>query len=413
MITILCSGSRGDIQPYIALAQGLQRQGEPVQIVAGSSFTAFITAYGIAIKPLSLDMETIDIDPKMLEAARTSDNPLKMLLTFNKMKKYAAFMAEEMFDACAGSELIIYHPGCTIGYFAAQYMDIKAVCATPFPLHKTKGFASVIAYGRYKMLPIGLSYTLVQKMLWMASKTGVDLVLKQKFPGKSAKLKAPYQNLNSRHHAVVSCSNFVFNRPADWSAEIYQGGYWFVAENEVYEPPESVVKFLNNGVKPIYFGFGSVFQSDQQAALLEIIITAMERTNNRAIIGGMDITTTLPKTMLAIANIEHTWLFKHVKAVCHHGGAGTTAAGFSAGVPSIIVPFSNDQFAWAHRAFEIGVAAQPIYRKNLSVATLISAIVEINNPIIAENAKKLAENMATEQGATGAARVIIEMLSRT
>ena len=78
----------------------------------------------------------------------------------------------------------------------------------------------------------------------------------------------------------------------------------------------------------------------------------------------------LPETIIAIGSIPHSWLFKRVSAVCHHGGAGTTAAGFKAGVPSIIIPFSNDQFAWAHRAYDLGVGSKPIYRKDLTADKL-------------------------------------------
>jgi len=138
VITILCSGSRGDFQPYIALAQQLKKLGKEVRIVGGRSFEDFIKGYGIGFYPLSVDYQTGDIDPKLLQAAQSSDSPLKMLLTFNKMKKYIMGLTEEMYYACEGSELIIYHPGATIGYFAGEMLGIPTILATPFPMHKTK-----------------------------------------------------------------------------------------------------------------------------------------------------------------------------------------------------------------------------------------------------------------------------------
>ena len=95
MITILCSGSRGDIQPYIALAQELVALGKEVKIVAGKSFEPFITGYGISFSPVSADYQSVGIDPKLLKDAQSSDNPIKMLLTFNKMKKFASKMASD------------------------------------------------------------------------------------------------------------------------------------------------------------------------------------------------------------------------------------------------------------------------------------------------------------------------------
>jgi sterol 3beta-glucosyltransferase len=109
-----------------------------------------------------------------MRTAQGSDNPIKMLLTFRRMKnfanKVAASMTDECVRACDASELVIYHPGCVAGYFAARDMGIPAVLATPFPLHRTKQWASMITYGRYPLLPRSLSYSLLQGMLWFVSK---------------------------------------------------------------------------------------------------------------------------------------------------------------------------------------------------------------------------------------------------
>jgi len=104
----------------------------------------------------------------------------------------------------------------------------------------------------------------------------------------------------------------------------------------------------------------------------------------------------LPEDIIAINNIPHIWLFKQVSLVCHHGGAGTTSAGFRAGVPSFIIPFSNDQFAWAHIAYDLGVGSAPIYPKNLAAYKLIKAIdCALINEII-KNAEILGANISTE-----------------
>lgn len=118
----------------------------------------------------------------------------------------------------------------------------------------------------------------------------------------------------------------------------------------------------------------------------------------------------LPENIIAVDRISHTWLFEQVLAVCHHGGAGTTAAGFKAGVPSIIIPFSNDQFAWAHRAYDLGVGAKPIYKKNLTVARLVEAILFAATEPILANAKNLSRKISSENGAVDSAHIITECL---
>jgi sterol 3beta-glucosyltransferase len=103
----------------------------------------------------------------MLEEAGSADNPLKMLRSFNKMKAYGEYTTKEYFKACQNSEMIIYHPGLTIGYFAAKELGIPAVLASPFPMHKTKEYLSVIMYGKSKptMINKKLSYQMLQGML--------------------------------------------------------------------------------------------------------------------------------------------------------------------------------------------------------------------------------------------------------
>lgn len=415
MITVLCSGSRGDIQPYIALAQQLKKLGKDVRIAAGKSFEKFIADFGVDFFPLTADYQTADIDQDLLKDAQSSDNPLKMLLTFNKMKKVAerlaSTMTEEMVDACNNSELIVYHPGCSVGYFAAQRMGIPAVLASPFPMHKTSEIASVVAYGRYK-LPASFSYTLLQSMLWMTSKSGIQNYWKKHFGRLPNNFGCPFEKVSKQYPAVISCSSAVFKRPADWNENIHQYGYWFVEENVDYTPNKELADFLDNGEPPVYVGFGSMFHQEDKEYLIKLIIEALQIGGRRGIICGMGELHGLPDNAFSVPNIPHTWLFKRVCAVCHHGGAGTTAAGFRAGVPSIIVPFSNDQFAWAHRAFDIGVGAIPIHKKKLTAERLADAFDFALTETVKANAKALGEKIAAENGAGQCAKVIADCLKR-
>jgi len=411
MITILCSGSRGDFQPYIALAQELQKLGKSVRITGGISFKDFIQGYGIDFYTLSADYQSTGIDPALLEDAQSSDNPLKMLLTFNKMKNYVIGLTEEMFCACKGSELIVYHPGCTIGYFAGEQLGIPSVLAAPFPIHKTKEFASLIAYGKTKM-PKLLSYKLLQGMLWMAGKTGIIAFYKKEYHKLPDNFGSPFERVDKNHPAIISCSNFVFPRPKDWNADTHQNGYWFVKENIDYAPAKELSDFLMKGDKPVYIGFGSVFDSKDTDETIKLVIDALNKSGKRGIICGMGDIKNLPDTILAINSIPHSWLFDRVSLVCHHGGAGTAAAGFKAGIPCVIIPFSNDQFAWAHRAYDIGVGSKPIYRKNLTSDKLASAIQFALQDEIIKNAKTLGKNISTENGSEVCAEIIANCLGR-
>ncbi|MCX7745274.1 MAG: glycosyltransferase [Clostridia bacterium] len=415
MITILCSGSRGDFQPYIALAQQLKKLGKDVRITGSKSFEGFIRSYGIDVYPIEADIETLNVDPKLLKAAGSSDNPLKMLLTFNKMKEYGIYMVSDYYSACEGSELIIYHPGCTIGYFAAQKFGIPSVLASPFPMHKTKEYLSVVMYGKTKsnIFTKKISYAMIQGMLWMASKDSVKGFWKKHFGEVPDNFGCPFErHTDKTHPAIVSCSNFVFKRPDDWNENIHQNGYWFVEEPCDYSPSDELAAFLNAGEKPVYIGFGSMTSLEKHEGLAEMAAEAIKKSGKCGIICGMGKPANLPKSIIAIDSIPHSWLFERVSAVCHHGGAGTTAAGFKAGIPSIIIPFSNDQFAWAHRAYDLGVGAKPIPKKELSADKLADAIRFALTDKIVANAKTLGKNIAAENGAMECAKIIVNCLER-
>lgn len=414
MITIICAGSRGDFQPYVALAQRLKILGEEVRISGFSQFENFVRGYGIDYVPIEVDYEELGVDPKMLKQAGSADNPLKMILTFNKMKKYGAQIAKQTYDSLEGSELIVYHPGCVIGYFAAQEMNIPSILATPFPMNKTEEYLSVVTYGKARPTKINkkISYKMIQGMLWLASSNTVKQHWKERFGRVPKNFKSPYEKISKDHIAMVSCSNFVFHRPKDWDKNIYQSGYWFVEENKEYKPSKELEAFINNGEKPVYIGFGSVFDSDEKDKIVRIIIDALKKCGKRGIISGMGKVDNLPDNIISVDGIPHTWLFEKVSLVCHHGGAGTTAAGFRAGVPSVIIPFSNDQFAWAHRAFDLGVGAKPIYKKDLTADKLAEGINYALNKDIIERAEMLSKNIALEDGALDCAKKIVDILNR-
>ncbi len=415
MITILCSGSRGDFQPYIALAQQLKKLGKDVRIAASKSFEGFIRGYGIDVFPVEADIETLNVDPKLLKAAGSADNPLKMLLAFNKMKEYGIYMVNDYYSACDGSELIIYHPGCTIGYFAAQKFGVPSVLASPFPMHKTKEYLSVVMYGKTKsnVLTNKISYAMIQGMLWMASKDSVKGFWKKRFGKAPDNFGCPFErHTDKKHPAIVSCSNYVFKRPQDWNENIYQNGYWFVEEPSEYRPSDELAAFLDACDKPVYIGFGSMTSLEKHDGLAEIAVEALIISGKRGIICGMGRPENLPENIIAIDGAPHTWLFERVSAVCHHGGAGTTAAGFKAGVPSIIIPFSNDQFAWAHRAYDLGVGSKPIPKKELSAEKLADAIRNALTDEIVANADNLGKKIASENGAMACAEIIVKSLQR-
>jgi sterol 3beta-glucosyltransferase len=415
VITILCGGSRGDVQPYLALAIALKKLGKEVRIASSQNHASLAQSYEIDFYPTSADFDSLNVDPDMIRQAQQADNPLKMFFSFQKMKKYGIHMVDQSYAACADSELIVYHPGISIGYFAAKKMGVPSVLASPFPLHRTRQRPAVILYGKIKPNPLVnlLSYAMLQKMLWMTAESSLKPFWKEKFGTLPQPFGSPFErHQDARHPAVVSCSNYVFERPSDWNEHIHQHGYWYLDRQDDYTPPKALADFLDHAEKPIYIGFGSMFNPAESERVLKIILPALARLGKRAVVNGLATDLPTPDTVCVVNNIPHTWLFPRVAAVCHHGGAGTSAEGFRAGVPSVILPFALDQHAWAQRAYELGVGAQPVAYKQLTAKKLADAITFVLQDQILTNAKTLAQKIASETGADDCASVIADCSGR-
>jgi len=415
MITILCSGTRGDVQPYIALAQALKKLGLPVRMACGRAFEGFVRSYGMDFYSIDIDHESAGVDPRMIKEAQKADNVLKMFASFRKMREYGIYMVEKYHDACLGSEAIIFHPGLSIGYFMAEKLGIPAILASPFPMHSTRLRPSVILYGKVKPSAIinRLSYLMLQGMLWMASESSLKPFWKNTYGRLPEHFSMPFErHTDARHPALVSCSNHIFARPADWNPHVHQTGYWVVEEPEEYQPDPELAAFLAHGEKPVYVGFGSMFDKADIEQVGGIILKALALAGKRGVLGGMSGLKNTPDSMITVENVPHTWLFPRMAAVCHHGGAGTSAAGFQAGVPSIIVPFALDQFAWAQRSHDLGIGSKPLPFKKLDAGRLAEAIQFASTPEICAKAKAAGKLIATEHGARDCASAVARAMEK-
>jgi hypothetical protein len=190
-------------------------------------------------------------------------------------------------------------------------------------------------------------------------------------------------------------------KPTDWGPHIDLANFAFHDQAPRYEPPPALLDFLAAGEAPIYIGFGSVVVEDP-AALRRIVFAALEKAGARGIVsdgwaylGGEEP----PPNVFLIGDCPHDWLFPRCRAVCHHGGAGTTAAGLRAGRPTVVVPFFGDQFLWGHVVAEAGAGPPPIPFNRLNSDTLAQAFVMCRRTELGEGANILGSIVRETDGA--------------
>ncbi|WP_413163090.1 glycosyltransferase [Capilliphycus salinus ALCB114379] len=419
LITMLAVGTRGDVQPYIALGVALKRAGDyTIRIAASESFESLVKGYGLEFYPLKGDVSKIGSDSRVQKAMQ-ADNPLKIILSFNTLKSLVFDGQKDLYDACQGSDAIIYHPGAAIGYFVAQDLNIPSILASPFPMTPTQDYPALIFYDS---VHLGkrfnyLTHLLFEQTMWGMSRSPIKELWKQKFGCIPPNFSNPFRQQQTKHYpTIVSCSNHVFPKPQDWPESVYNTGYWFLDEGDNWQPTNQLQDFLQSGKPPVYVGFGSVGDPTQAAETTELVIDALQRSGQRGVLAtqwsGMTKLDRIPDNIFMLESAPHAWLFPRMSAVVHHGGAGTTAAGLRAGVPSILIPHANDQFAWGRRVYELGVGAKPIPRKKLTSEKLSAAITSVLTTEIQQEAKILGKKIQSENGVEVAVQVITRCLEQ-
>lgn len=197
-------------------------------------------------------------------------------------------------------------------------------------------------------------------------------------------------------------SQSLIPKPADWAAHININGFSFLPLASSYTPPADLVDFLAGGPPPIYIGFGSIVVDDPQA-LTQLIFDAVQLASVRAIVskgwGGVGGGDKVPDNVYLIGNVPHDWLFQRVSVVVHHGGAGTTAAGIAAGVPTVVVPFFGDQPFWGKMVATAGAGPTPVPFKEMTAETLSKSIQFALKPEVREAVKDMADSIGEEDGA--------------
>lgn len=415
-IMILTAGSRGDTQPYIALGLALQKAGCRVTLAAFENYRAWIEGFGLDFFAVRGDVTKAAQDFAGVEAMQ-ADNPLKVILSFRRLQALAFALQEDFFTASADADAVVYHPGAAVGYFAAQRSGVSSVLAAPFPMTPTRAYPALIFYssplaGRATNL---LTHKLFERVMWMVAAGPVKQFWKQRFGRAPENFGCPYpRQITRRLPTVTSLSPQVFARPSDWPEHAHADGYWFLDGEPDWSPPAALLDFLAAGPKPVYVGFGSMGSRDG-AQTARQVIEALQQAGRRGVLAtgwqGMQAVGELPESIYLLESAPHSWLFPHMAAVVHHGGAGTTAAGLRAGVPSVLVPHANDQFAWGRRVFELGAGARPLPRKQLNAARLAAAIDAALQPGVQSAAAALGEKIRSERGADAAAQVIIDSLN--
>jgi len=452
-VVIQVVGSRGDVQPFVALGKFLKETyGHRVRLATHPTFKKFVEENG-------LEFFSIGGDPSQLMAFMVKNPGLmpgfRSLASgdVGRRRRDVAEYIQGCWRSCyetgdgmsddhgsdrsandAGSfpfvaDCIIANPPSFAHIHCAEKLGIPLHIMFTMPYSPTQAFphplANIQSSNADTQLTNYISYAMIEALSWQglgdiinrfrAKCLGLEPVSMIWAPGMLQRLKVPH---------TYCWSPALIPKPKDWGSHISISGFYFLNLASNYTPTPELQKFLDDGPPPVYIGFGSIVLDDPNA-MTELIFeaTKMIAGGRRVLLskgwGGMGAEELrVPENVFMLGNVPHDWLFKHVECVVHHGGAGTTAAGIAAGKffayrtntdrkltcifnpgrPTLVIPFFGDQPFWGAMIARAGAGPDPIPYRQLTSDKLADAINFCLKPESLERAKDLASKIATERG---------------
>ena len=445
-IVIQIVGSRGDVQPFIALGQVLKNKyNHRVRIATHPVFRDFVTDNGLEFFSIGGDpaelMAFMVKNPGLMpgmDALKSGDvgkrrKGIYEIITGcwrscieagdgTGIEASDDYIDTRSFDSRISSfdsatkpfvaDVIIANPPSFAHVHIAEKMGIPLHLMFTMPWSPTQSFphplANIISSNTDPNMANFLTYALVDMLTWQGlgdvinkfreRSLGLEPISIMWAPGMASRLRIPW---------TYCWSPALIPKPADWGNYIDISGFYFLNLASNYTPDPELAEFLDAGPPPIYIGFGSIVVDDPNA-MTKMIFEAVKATGQRALVskgwGGLGADKLgIPKGCYMLGNCPHDWLFKRVSCVVHHGGAGTTAAGISAGKPTVVVPFFGDQPFWGAMCARAGAGPMPIAYKDLTAEKLASQIREALKPDSLTRAKELSEKIAQEKGSEAGA----------
>lgn len=413
-IAILCIGSRGDVEPYLALGAGLHGAGHNVVLATHAE-------YENSVRSAGLDFSSMAGDPRrgiaeMLEASSASGK-FRTLAFARRMgrigNRLMVQLTRDGLMACRGADLIVASPmGIGLGANLAEYLDLPLIRAFYAPATPTREYPLfhlpniLNRFGRVNLW----TYDLARQIIWLSTRQSNNRARREVLGLPPLSLRDRFGAMDHHQWPLLYCySEAVIPRPADWGNWIQVTGYWFPTEPAGWSPPDDLLAFLAAGSPPVFIGFGSMVHPSIRKTADRLIQAALDAGERVIVSAGWDgnMTGHDSTEVMAVGEVPYSWLFPRMAAVIHHGGSGTVAYGLRAGVPTLVVPLLPDQIYWGRRVYELGAGCRPLLPSTVD-QTNLPGVIEylVKSPQIRQRAEELGRRIRSEDGVGQAVSLI-------
>ena len=384
---VVTYGTEGDTRPLAALSRSLLDSGHEVRLLADGATLGSAGPLGVPAEALAGDIQQV-LQPS--KESRPSDTAWALARIANANTESWLRQVVSVGKGC--DAIILSALASFVGLSAAEYLGVKAIGAGFLPITATADFPP-------PLLPPGVvpgwlnrvSYGWVNSLVWRALRKSTNAAR-----ARVCSLP-PRKKVWSTHPILYGVSPSLLPRPRDYPPNVYMCGQWVPPAPE-WTPPRELVDFLAAGEPPLYLGFGSMAGLIQPGLLKELIAAVSGR---RVLFypGWSNVSSSeLPAGFFIVRDTPHHWLFPQTSVVIHHGGSGTTHSAARAGVPSVVIPLAGDQFFWANRLHELGVAPAPVKVRSLRAVGLSHSVGLAERAEVRARSVILGAQMAAENG---------------
>lgn len=406
-VTVVAGGSRGDVQPLVPLAQGLAAAGHEVTVAASVDARSLVTDHGLGFTAFEVSIA----DQMRTEAGRawivdSAGRPFRELRHMRRVYTELAQSLAHGLLALRGTADLFISGILTVDAIASIAAHDGAAHATALlcPFHPTADGRAGLTAQNPRTSVFNRSRTRIGHWLLSRSITQAGQIVRRELGMPETGPRGFLRTLGTVP-AVLGASPVLVPTPADWPSTVTVTGPWSIEEPDGYSPPADLATFLDGGDPPLYLGFGSL-SIVQPERIREVAVAAARAAGVRLLLSSTDLLGP-DGDAFGIGDAPHSWLFRRVAGVIHHGGAGTTHTALLAGVPQTAVPHIADQPYWGRRVHEEGLGPAPLPLNRLTVAALATRMRELAAATVARaRATELAARARKEDGVARALEVL-------
>lgn len=407
---LLAIGSRGDVEPFLAIAQILRSKDWEVVCVFPEQFREDVNQEGF--KFYGFDKDFIELIIKSTEGNLIMGGEgsiFKRIRAIYEMGKKAMKLNKGMIQLQWNAiekeapDFVFYHQKCLYPFIWSMQNPTKSILINLFPamIHPLDDH-SVIGLkggGNYGPFFNRMSFRLTN---WIKAIAIFKTTKKfhKSLRGTKISVRKIYHFLLKQQRTFYTVSPILFPKPKDWDDGVEVVGYFERAKINHWKPSEELINFLANHEKIVFISFGSISNSNPKKNTATIL-QVLKKHKIAAIIGtswgGLRQPDNPPDHIFFIDKIPHDWLFPKMAAVVHHGGSGTTHTGLKYGRPTLIIPHFIDQFYWNDVIVKKGAGPKGVAIKNLTTANFEPLILDLlNNQSYRKTAEEIGAAMNRE-----------------